>query len=332
MKFEFSEHITTELVQLLEETTLGTNGAMYRHLDVKDRIYQTDSPLCFSLKRNDHLLANITFCKRSFGLYLRYFAFDKRFQSKGKARQNMQKSVLKQEIEGVFQRVEQEHPGQLNMCYAYIDSRNARSKWMSEQFGFQTKAKLATQTFSRVYPKQLKGLSKEAMQTEHLEFIRSKYQNHTAYFEEYLKDGFIHCWRSPNGKLLALAKFTDVSWEISRLPGKLGGVFVKALPYLPILRKIVHVKHHQFLVPEAVCLLEESPTKLAAFLSGVLAMEKRHTMLWWNDERDPLYVKLKDQMNWGIMHRILGVSPVDVVIRGDFHPESPMYIAAFDMI
>ena len=109
-------------------------------------------------------------------------------------------------------------------------------------------------------------------------------------------------------------------------------MFVKALPYLPILRKLVNVKHHQFLVPEAVCLLEESPTKLEAFLSGVLALEERHTMLWWNDERDPFYVKLKDQMNWGIMHRILGVSPVDVVIRGDFHPENPMYIAAFDMI
>jgi hypothetical protein len=32
------------------------------------------------------------------------------------------------------------------------------------------------------------------------------------------------------------------------------------------------------------------------------------------------------------MPQILGVSPVDVVIRGDFQPENPMYIAAFDMI
>jgi len=333
MEFDFTEEITPELVQLLEATTLGTNGAMYRHLDVQDRIYQTDSPLSFSLRRNNQMLANITFCKRSFGLYLRYFAFDKRFQSKGNARQNIHKSALKQKITAVFERVSGEHPGTLNMCYAYIDARNERSKWMSEQFGFQTKAKLATQTFSRVYPKQLKGLSKEAIQKEHLEFIRSKYQNHTAYFEEYLKVGSIHCWRSPeDGKLLALAKFTDVSWEISRLPGKLGRVFVKIVPYLPILRKLVNVKNHQFLVPEAVCLMEESPTKLAAFLSGVLALEKRQMMLWWNDERDPLYLKLKDKTNWGIMHRILGVSPVDVVVRGAFEPKNPMYIAAFDMI
>jgi hypothetical protein len=288
MEFEFTEEITPELVQLLEATTLGTNGAMYRHLDVQDRIYQTDSPLSFSLRRNDQLLANITFCKRTFGVYLRYFAFDKRFQSKGKARQNIQKSALKQEITAVFERVSAVHPGTLEMCYAYIDARNERSKWMSEQFGFQTKAKLATQTFSRVYPRKLVGLSVESIHEEHLQWIRSKYQNHTAYFEEYIKEGSIHCWRNPAGKLLALGKFTNVAWEISRLPGKWGGIFVKALPYLPILRKLVNVKNHQFLVPESVCLADESPEVLQAFLAGVLKMEKRQMMLWWNDERDPL--------------------------------------------
>lgn len=332
MKFEFTDVITPELVELLEQTTLGTNGAMYRHLDVPERIYQTDAPLSFSLRRNEHLLANITFCKRSFGLYLRYFAFDKRFQSSGKARQTMHKSPLKQEIEGVFQRVSSEHPGTFNMCYAYIDARNERSKWMSEQFGFQTKAKLVTQTFSRIYPTKLEGLSVESIHEEHLNWIRSKYQNHTAYFEEYIKEGSIHCWRNPAGTLLALGKFTNVAWEISRLPGKWGGIFVKTLPYLPILRKLVNVNNHQFLVPEAVCLANESPEVLEAFLAGVLKLENRQMMLWWMDECDPLYAKMKHSMNWGLMHRILGVSPVDVVVRGAFEPKEPMYIAAFDMI
>jgi len=331
VKFEFTEAITPELVQLLEQTTLGTNGAMYRHLDVPERIYQTDSPLCFSLRRNDHLLANITFCKRNFGLYLRYFAFDKRFQSKGKARQTMQKSALKKEIEEVFKRVSLEHPGSLNMCYAYIDARNARSKWMSEQFGFQTKAKLATQSFSRRFPKKSTRISKEVLAEEHLSLIKSRYGHYTAYFDHYLQ-GEIHCLRSSEGRLLALAKFTNVTWEISRLPGKMGGILVKALPFIPILRKMVQVKKHQFLVPEALCVADNDPKLLTEFLSGVLSIEQRHTMLWWMDERDELYVQVQQKVNWGILHRILGVSPVDVVIRGDFQPENPMYIAAFDMI
>jgi hypothetical protein len=331
VKFEFTEAITPELVQLLEQTTLGTNGAMYRHLDVPERIYQTDSPLCFSLRRNDHLLANITFCKRNFGLYLRYFSFDKRFQSKGKARQTMQKSTLKKEIEEVFKRVSLEHPGSLNMCYAYIDARNARSKWMSEQFGFQTKAKLATQSFSRRFPKKSIRISKEVLTEEHLSLIKSRYGHYTAYFDHYLQ-GEIHCLRSAEGRLLALAKFTNVTWEISRLPGKMGRILVKALPFIPILRKMVQVKKHQFLVPEALCVADNDPKLLTEFLSGVLSIEQRHTMLWWMDERDELYVQVQQKVNWGILHRILGVSPVDVVIRGNFQPENPMYIAAFDMI
>jgi hypothetical protein len=331
MKFEFTDVITPELVELLEQTTLGTNGAMYRHLDVPERIYQTDAPLSFSLRRNAHLLANITFCKRSFGLYLRYFAFDKRFQSSGKARQTMHKSALKQEIEGVFQRVSAEHPGSLNMCYAYIDARNDRSKWMSEQFGFQTKAKLATQSFSRRYPKKSPRISKEVITEEHLSLIKSKYGHYTAFFDHYLQ-GELHCLRSSEGNLLALAKFTNVTWEISRLPGKMGGILVKTLPFVPILRKMVQVQKHQFLVPEAVCVANNDPNLLTEFLAGVLHMEQRHTMLWWIDERDELYVQVKEQVNWGILHQILGVSPVDVVIRGDFEPKNPMYIAAFDMI
>lgn len=332
MKFEFTETITSELVALLEQTTLGTNGAMYRHLDVPERICQTDSPLCFSLRRNGHLLANITFCKRDFGLYLRYFAFDKRFQSKGKARQTMHKSALKKEIESVFQGVISEHPGSLTMCYAYIDARNARSKWMSEQFGFQTKAKLATQTFSRRFPKKSTRISKEALTEEHLSFIQKRYGHYTGYFDYYLKGASVHCLRSSAGDLLALAKFTNVAWEISRLPGRMGGVLVKALPFIPVLRKMIQPKMHQFLVPEAVCMAENNPAILTEFLSGVLFMENRHTMLWWMDERDELYVEMKHKVNWGILHGILGVSPVDVVVRGDFQPTEPMFIAAFDMV
>ena len=149
MQFEQSESISPDLIHLFENTVLGTNGAKYKHLDVAQSVGHTDHPLSFSLRRNQQLLANITFCKRPFGLYLRYFTFDKRFQSKGKARMNP-KSQIKKDIEGVFEDITSRFPGAQNFCYAYIDAKNVRSKWMSETFGFHTKAKLATQSFSRI--------------------------------------------------------------------------------------------------------------------------------------------------------------------------------------
>ena len=84
MKFEQTDHISPDLIRLFENTVLGTNGAKYKHLDVTQSVAHTDNPLSFSLRRREQLIANITFCKRTFGLYLRYFAFDKRFQSKEK--------------------------------------------------------------------------------------------------------------------------------------------------------------------------------------------------------------------------------------------------------
>ena len=82
MKFEQSDHISTDLIHLFENTVLGTNGAKYKHLDVAQSVAHTDNPLSFSLRRSEQLIANITFSKRPFGLYLRYFAFEQRFHSK----------------------------------------------------------------------------------------------------------------------------------------------------------------------------------------------------------------------------------------------------------
>jgi hypothetical protein len=32
------------------------------------------------------------------------------------------------------------------------------------------------------------------------------------------------------------------------------------------------------------------------------------------------------------LHQMIGVAMVDVVVRGDFQPKEPLFIAAFDMV
>jgi hypothetical protein len=126
MKFEQTEHISPDLIHLFENTVLGTSGAKYKHLDVAQSVAHTDHPLSFSLRRHEQLIANITFCKRPFGLYLRYFAFDKRFQSTGKARINP-KSQIKQEIENVFKDITASNPGSQDYCYASVSYTHLRA-------------------------------------------------------------------------------------------------------------------------------------------------------------------------------------------------------------
>ncbi|MEN9698819.1 MAG: hypothetical protein RLZZ301_17 [Bacteroidota bacterium] len=331
MDFEFSEDISPDLIALFEQTVLGTNGAKYKHLDVAESVQHTDHPLSFSLRRRGQLIANITFCKRDFGLYLRYFAFDKRFQSNGKARSNP-KSSIKVAIEKVFQEITTAHPGTQNYCYAYIDAKNVRSKWMSETFGFQTKAKLATQSFSRFFPKKSTLLSFEKIGPESRALIEENYRHYTGYFDYFLKTCEVAVLRNEQGQILALGSFHQVRWEIQRLPGKFGSIQVKLLPYLPFLNKLIQPKAHTFLVPEAICNPSGKPTDIERLFEAVLAEKKCHSLLWWNDLRDPLYQKAQRHFNWGFLHRLIGVAEVDVVFRGDFEPKEPVFIAAFDMV
>lgn len=331
MKFEQSDHISPDLIALFENTVLGTNGAKYKHLDVAQSVSHTDHPLSCCLRRKEQLIANITFCKRPFGLYLRYFAFDKRFQSKAKARSNP-KSKIKQEIETVFQQITSQYPGTQNYCYAYIDTKNTRSKWMSETFGFQTKAYLATQSFSRIWPKAHPHLEEEQISAELFKIIENKYSHYTAYFTHFIEKGSVHVLYDQQGGRLAFAKFHKVSWNIQRLPGKLGGLLIKLLPYIPFVNQLIKAKEHTFLVPEVVCNPSENITDVQRLFEAVLAKEKLHSMLWWNDTRDTLYQKAQRQFSWGLLHKIIGVTKVDVVVRGDFHPKEPVFVAAFDMV
>jgi hypothetical protein len=262
---------------------------------------------------------------------LRYFAFDKRFQSKGKARMNP-KSQIKKEIEGVFEEITARYPGTHAYCYAYIDAKNVRSKWMSETFGFQTKAYLNTQTFSRVFPKAAANLRKEKIAAQVFQTIESHYSHYSAYFTHFFENGTVYTLFDDKGERLAFAQFHQVRWEIQRLPGKLGGLQVKLLPYIPFLRKLIQPKEHTFLVPDVVCNPSGNVADVERLFEAVLAQENCHTMLWWNDTRDPLYQKAQQQFKWGLLHQIIGVAKVDVVVRGDFEPKEPVFIAAFDMV
>lgn len=154
--FKIRYEASPQLLDLLSKTTLGTNGAKYKHLDTRKRILEADDPLYLSLERKGRLIGNITLCRRGSMWYIRYFAFDSIFQTGSKQKSTgRSNSFLKREIGSFFDEVfEGAHSVEKpDSFYAYIDPKNDRSKWMSTNFGFQTVGHLATQTFSRINPK-----------------------------------------------------------------------------------------------------------------------------------------------------------------------------------
>ncbi len=335
--FKLREEPTEGIISLLENTTLGTNGAQYRHLDTRQRIQEADQPLFLSLERHEKVLGNVTFCRRGKTWYIRYFAFDRAFQTgNNRRRENNGSSNLKKQLTTFFNEVlEGNSYGDVDSMYAYIEPRNERSKWMSQNFGFQKIATLNTQTFSRVKPEFSARLEMLNDPTEVLPLLNQTYASRRYYFDHFLTKPPYYVLRNQQGELIAAARFTKVHWEIVRLPGKTGHLLTRIVPFIPFLNRLIQPKHHHFLVPDGVVLKDHNPKVLEEFFSAVLYYEKRHVILWWMDERDSLFLAVKKKVRWGLLHHLVGVTPVDVMERRSKNASSTtgtQFVAAFDMV
>lgn len=76
------------VIQLLEQTCIGTKGTLYQLLDTRQKIKRLHSPHFIYLERNEKAIGTVTLCERDVHLnglqtptvYIRYFAFDQLFQ------------------------------------------------------------------------------------------------------------------------------------------------------------------------------------------------------------------------------------------------------------
>ncbi|MEN9399656.1 MAG: hypothetical protein RL632_757 [Bacteroidota bacterium] len=335
--FHLRESPTDELLELLDETVLGTSGARYRHLDTRDRVFSSDNPLFLTLERTNKVLANLTFCRRGTVWYIRFFAFKGVFQSKGKSHSSEKREgLLKNELSQFFGAALNGNLGtnKVDSFYAYIDPRNERSKWMSENFGFRVAGHLVTQSFSRVSPKSSKTLRKlddwNLMSTK----VRQEFSKHTHYDEAHISNPPFYVLLDEKGDQLAGAHVMTVRWQIERLPGNYGAVLTKLIPFIPFLRKLIQPKNHQFIVPDCVWTKHNDPQLLQELFSAILHEEKLNLMLWWTDEKDALYQNVKNKVQWGLFHQLVGAAPVDVVVLDNERKDatSPFFVKGWDMV
>ena len=335
--FKFREEVSTELLELLTKTTLGTNGAQYQHLDIDKRIYEADQPLFLSIERHNKVMGNIAFCRRGKFWYIRYFAFDSNFQAGAQQKFSKEKnSLFKNQLQFYFNSLlNTENNENIDALYAYIDPKNLRSKQMSERFGFQNIAKLKTQSFSRIKPKNKRV---ELLDDWNLikDFVHRNYRNHLFYFESQSSKAPFYVIKDKNGAIIACTKATVVNWKIASLPGKFGGILTKLIPYIPVINRLIKPNKHTFLVPEIVCIKDNNPNLLEELFSGILAIHNLHVLLWWVDEKDQVYTDLSPLVKWGVLDKILGRTEVDVVARyAQMNAEDlkkPVFVAAFDMV
>ena len=335
MNLVSSDKITPELIELLSNTELGTNGARYVHLDTKDRIKDADNPLSYSLIRNGRLIANVTLCVREIGYYLRYFAFSVSFQSKSKRKSSgkAKSTHLEQQISQVFDQLVKDRPN--HPLYAYIDPENDRSRLFSERFGFEQYAHIISRTYSRKNPKKDGNIVNIKSSDSILNTIRDDYGADEFYHEAHIKNGDYIGLNDNQGNLIAFAKFTKVHWRILSFPGRFGFFLVKVLPYIPILNKLINPKNHFFLVPDAVFTKNNAPKDIEKLFNGAMCIYNVNSLIWFIDPNKEIYKRHRKQIRWGILDKLLGEKKVAVVTRNQrkqYCSKTPVFVSAFDLI
>ena len=335
MKLISSEAISENLIELLEETELGTNGARYVHLDTRNRIKDVDNPISYSLVRNETLIANITFCRRPVGYYLRYFAFAKAFQnnSANKPKRKSTSSPFENKIEEAFGELTKRQPD-LPM-YAYIDYENDRSRLFSERFGFFPYTDIVSRTYSRTRPK--KHLKAEFLNDwqKLKDIVGVEYSNNEFYQTSHIHKGPYVVVKDKEDIVVSFAKFTKVHWKIKRLPGRLGAFFVRAIPYVPVLNKILRPNDHCFLVPDIVYTRNKSQEEIESLFDSALSLYNVNSLIWFVDPNQEVYSMSKNKINWGLLDKILGEKKVALVCRNQsssYVESRPVFVSAFDLI
>jgi hypothetical protein len=333
--FFTSEEYSAQTLALLKDTTLGSNGAKYRHRGVEKRIGKLYHPLFLNLSIRKRVLSNVTFCRREKDWYIRYFAFNSIFHAAPEKKKNRtSSSKLKNELASFFENALAAKDGP-DTFYAYIDPRNERSLRMSEFFGLKPVAEIATQTFSRIKPK--KTSVECLMNTEEIETLVATRFSDYAFFHPYqtYRTEDSNFWvLKEKGEVIAFAKAYSAEWQIERLPGKNGALLTRVIPYIPVLRQLIRPDSHTFAVIDSVWVKNNDAELFQTLVEGILCAENKSVLHWWVDKKEPLWNDIKDKTNWGLLHKINGVHDVVLVVRSNkpVSLEQPAYVSGFDFI
>ena len=339
------------ILNLLEQTTIGTNGAKYRHLSTRYKIETLHKPHFFTIYRHNKAIANLTFCERPLYIksekvdtfYLRYFAFDSRFQIKSSGLNKKKDSKFQAYISALLE------TSNLNLLkpekkpivfWAVIDPENNRSLQMANRFNFESVAKVKTIAFSRFFPRlnQNVYVLKEREKDKTWALIQSFYSNHTNLSKVSLFKQNNYFVYKIKDEIIAGIQANPTEWKIENLPGLKGKLLVKLLPYIPLLNKIINPKQYQFLATEGLFWKAGHEDKVKPLLESVLSLQNQHSLLIWIDSKDERLSHTLYKSSLGTLQKLKSDQEVEILAKFNNFPinlkqdmiNSCHYISGFD--
>lgn len=348
----------TEILDLLTSAVIGAEGGMqYTMQHIPEKIKAYGKGISFlALYKKDVLSGVIGLCNRrttTAGIdynttHVRYLTFRSAFQTVTNGLVQKEHSThlqesFKHKVFSILSRPmvkEEETDTEKHVMYAYVESKNERSKNLINQAGYEYIRSFLTVAFSRFSPKPDSDVAKLSPDKvpSMKERLKAYYGSYSFYSDEFsfYKDNY-YVLREGDEIIAGLCAI-PTSYKIVNMPGVWGWVLMKIMPYTPFFRRLFRPGGFHYLVLSALYCAEGREDVLPRLFGAVCAEEGHHTALTWLDDHSSLYEKLRTNRKMGALNRILNAKPGLVYAsflnltqeeKEKFY-DSPVYISGFD--
>lgn len=337
----FREHeFTPEIIRFLDETTWGTSDTLYEHKKTDERVAQLQDPVLATLRIDGELGSMVVIERRTLrvqdreikGYFFRYLASKLPFRKRrllGVYSQKVVRLIVEDEEDEAF-------------FYASVEARNHRSQNFLHKLGYQDQTTVGTIGYSRFFPRRDHRMERLLVseQEDILNLLNGYYQNHSLVHYSYLFQNNNYFVLKEKGKIIAGCQVHPATWVLRNIPGKLGGFFLRCIPYIPLVRSIVNPNNFKFLTFEGFYVEKGRESELVKLFESILHHFSLKACLIWLDERDPLYQALLKIGKHGIMKNFVDNASVKILAIPDRTSEftlqhiksQPLYISTFDFI
>lgn len=349
-----------DIIALLRSTVLGSEGGMrYTMLNTPERIRSYGDGLSFlALYKRNSLKGVIGLCRRItsnrgtkyVSSYLRYLAIQSAFQvekapGRRRERHSLAADSFKQKIISLFRDPQHAAGGDENgespkVIYAYVESRNERSRNMINQSGYEYIRSFLTVAFSRFDPKPDPSVTRLLPEEEPAMagLLSEFYSDYCFYTDEFSFHDHKYYVLRRDGEIVAGVGAIPARYRVVNVPGLWGWVMMKMLPRTPLFRRLFQPEEFRYVILNAIYCRKGSEALLPDLFEAVCASEGYHTALTWLDDHSWLYETLRTNRRMGALNRMLNAKPglVYAFFSGltpaetEKFYDSPAYISGYD--
>jgi|WetSurMetagenome_2_1015567.scaffolds.fasta_scaffold00174_34 hypothetical protein len=359
LELKKADEADDDMLALLNETVIGAEGGMQysmQNIGAKIKAYGSDIYF-FTLYRKNSLAGVIGMCRRFTttagttysSTHLRYLSVKAAFQAEStilpKDAGTHFKESFKHKLFSLFSKPYylsdgSEESGEKHVMYAYVESKNERSKNLINQAGYDYVRSFLTVAFSRFTPKKDPRVSRLSPAEYPLmnEKLKEFYSGYSFYTDEFNFFNDKYYVLREGDEIVAGVSVIPTSYKVVSMPGVWGWLLMKVMPKTPYMKRLFRPGEFRYLVLSAIYCCKGKESLLPDLFGSVCAEENFNTALTWLDDHSELYDTLRTNRRMGTLNRILNAKPGLVYAsftnlsadEKDRFYESPAYISGFD--